>query len=72
VLLNVVNTVGEYVLSKNVVKAAAAAVASGHAANKAEFIGSFYGVYGMIAAGASFAITRWLKTAENAGDYQWG
>jgi AAA family ATP:ADP antiporter len=109
VLLNVVNTVGEYVLSKNVVNAAAAAVASGHAASKAEFIGSFYGgfffwvnvtaallqallvsrlvkhlgvggvllflpvlalgVYGTLAAGASFALVRWLKTAENAADY---
>jgi AAA family ATP:ADP antiporter len=103
VLLNVVNTVGEYVLSKNVVDAAA------NAASKADFIGSFYGgfffwvnvtaalmqallvsrlvrhagvrgvllflpfvafgVYSTMAAGASFAVIRWLKTAENAGDY---
>ena len=109
VLLNIVNTVGEYVLSKNVVNAAAAAVASGQAASKAEFIGGFYGdfffwvnvaaallqallvsrlvkhlgvggvllflpvlavgVYGTLAAGASFALVRWLKTAENAADY---
>lgn len=109
VLLNVVNTVGEYLLSKNVVHAAAEAVASGHAVSKAEFIGSFYGgfffwvnvtaallqallvsrivkhlgvrgvllflpllafgVYGTIAAGAGFALVRWLKTAENAADY---
>jgi AAA family ATP:ADP antiporter len=27
------------------------------------------GVYGAIAAGASFAVLRWLKTAENASDY---
>jgi AAA family ATP:ADP antiporter len=109
VLLNVVNTVGEYVLSKNVVNAAAAAVASGRVASKAEFIGSFYGdfffwvnvsaallqallvsrlvkrfgvrgvllflpvialgVYSTMVAGASFAVVRWLKTAENASDY---
>ncbi|MDB4969688.1 MAG: translocase-like protein [Myxococcales bacterium] len=109
VLLNVVNTVGEYVLSKNVVDAAAAAVAHGQVASKAEFIGSFYGgfffwvnvsaallqalvvsrlikhagvrgvlaflpivafgAYATMAAGASFAVIRWLKTAENATDY---
>jgi ATP:ADP antiporter, AAA family len=103
VLLNVVNTVGEYVLAKNVVHAAA------HAADKAAFIGSFYGsfffwvnvtaalmqaflvsrlvkrvgvrgvlmffpllafgVYAMMAAGVSFAVIRWLKTADNATDY---
>jgi AAA family ATP:ADP antiporter len=103
VLLNVVNTVGEYVLAKNVVQAAA------HAADKAAFIGSFYGsfffwvnvtsallqaflvsrlvkrtgvrgvllffpllafgVYAMMAAGVSFAVLRWLKTADNATDY---
>ncbi|HZS39253.1 MAG TPA: translocase, partial [Polyangia bacterium] len=45
VLLNVVNTVGEYLLSKNAVAAAAAAVASGHAANRAAFLGSFYGSF---------------------------
>ena len=28
-----------------------------------------FGVYGTIAAGASFALVRWLKTAENASDY---
>ena len=43
VLLNVVNTVGEYVLSKNVVHAAAAAVAAGRAPSAAAFIGGFYG-----------------------------
>lgn len=43
ILLNVVNTVGEYLLSKNVVAAAMAAVANGTAASKAEFIGAFYG-----------------------------
>jgi AAA family ATP:ADP antiporter len=103
VLLNVVNTIGEYVLAKNVVHAAA------HAADKAAFIGSFYGsfffwvnvtaalvqafvvsrlvkrtgvrgvlmlfpllafgVYAMMAAGVSFAVLRWLKTADNATDY---
>jgi AAA family ATP:ADP antiporter len=103
VLLNVVNTVGEYVLAKNVVQAAA------HAPDKAAFIGSFYGsfffwvnvtaallqaflvsrlvkrtgvrgvllffpllafgVYAMMAAGVSFAVIRWLKTADNATDY---
>lgn len=42
-LLNVVNTVGEYILGKNVVAAAEAAVASAAAANKDAFIGSFYG-----------------------------
>jgi AAA family ATP:ADP antiporter len=109
VVLNIVNTVGEYVLSKHVVSAAAEAVASGHAVSKAAFIGGFYGgfffwvnvsaallqalavsrlvkylgvrgvllflpvvalgVYATMAAGAGFALVRWLKTAENAGDY---
>jgi AAA family ATP:ADP antiporter len=109
VLLNIVNTVGEYVLSKNVVGAAAAAVAAGRATTEAAFIGHFYGdfffwvnviaallqalvvsrlakrfgvrgvllflpllafgVYGTMALGVGFAVVRWLKTAENAGDY---
>jgi ATP:ADP antiporter, AAA family len=45
VLLNVVNTVGEYLLGKNAVAAAGVAVASGHAASKAAFLGSFYGSF---------------------------
>jgi ATP:ADP antiporter, AAA family len=28
-----------------------------------------FGAYGLIAAGAGFAVTRWVKTAENATDY---
>jgi AAA family ATP:ADP antiporter len=109
VLLNIVNTVGEYVLSKNAVAAAAQAVARGEAKSQAAFLGSFYGdfffwvnvvaallqafvaarlvkrlglrgvilllpvlalgIYGAMTAGASFALIRWLKTAENATDY---
>jgi AAA family ATP:ADP antiporter len=43
VLLNLVNTIGEYVLAKNVVAAAGAAVAAGRAPSSGAFIGSFYG-----------------------------
>jgi AAA family ATP:ADP antiporter len=43
VLLNLVNTVGEYVLAKNVVAAAAEAVRRGQAKDSAAFIGHFYG-----------------------------
>ncbi len=109
VLLNIVNTVGEYILSKNVVRAAAVAVAAGHATSASAFIGHFYGdfffwvnvvaalmqalivsrlakrfgmrgvllflplvafgVYGTMMLGVGFSVVRWLKTAENAGDY---
>lgn len=43
VLLNLVNTLGEYVLSKNVIAAAEEAVRSGQVKDKAAFIGHFYG-----------------------------
>jgi AAA family ATP:ADP antiporter len=43
VLLNWVNTTGEYILAELVVRQADAAVAAGTAAGKSEFIASFYG-----------------------------
>lgn len=43
VLLNVVNTTGEYVLGRTVVDAASEAVSTGRAADAASFIGGFYG-----------------------------
>ena len=109
VLLNVVNTTGEYILGRLVVGAASAAVAADPALTRESFIGSFYGsyffwvnvaalvmqaflvsrivkyvgiagvilflplvalgAYSTIALGASFAVVRWAKTAENATDY---
>jgi AAA family ATP:ADP antiporter len=109
VLLNVVNTTGNYIVDKSVVAAAQAAVAADPSLSQDAFIGSFYGrfsfyfsalglllqafvvsrivkhtgmrgallalpivalgAYGLIAAGAGFAIIRWAKIAENATDY---
>ncbi|MPY87150.1 MAG: translocase [Luteitalea sp.] len=43
VLLNIVNTTGEYVLRRTVVDAAAEAISAGRAANAESFIGGFYG-----------------------------
>ncbi|MCK5380433.1 MAG: translocase, partial [Candidatus Latescibacteria bacterium] len=43
VLLNLVNTTGEYILSKTVVQAADAAIALDATVDKGAFIGSFYG-----------------------------
>jgi AAA family ATP:ADP antiporter len=109
IVLNLVNTTGEYIISRTVVAAANTAAAANPALDKGAFIGSFYGsynfwvaviallvqafvvsrivkylglagailalplislgAYSLIFAGASFAVTRWAKTAENAGDY---
>jgi AAA family ATP:ADP antiporter len=45
ILLNIVNTTGEYIISRSVVAAANAAVAQNPALSKEAFIGSFYGSY---------------------------
>lgn len=109
VLLNVVNTTGEYLIA-NLVSAQADALAVGNPNfDKGIFIGAYYGSYqfwvnvvalvlqafvtsrlvkyqglrgallvlpfialggyAIIAAGVSFAVVRWVKTAENATDY---
>jgi AAA family ATP:ADP antiporter len=109
VLLNTVNTTGEYIISRLVVSTAHAAAAADPHFSAEAFIGSFYGsyffwvniaavviqaflvsrivkylgiagvilalpvvalgAYSVIAMGASFAVVRWAKTAENATDY---
>ena len=109
ILLNVVNTVGEYVLSNLVVQRASELAITEGGFDRRAFIGSFYGgyffwvnviavllqafvasrlvkrlglagvllalpvialgAYGLIAAGATLAIVRWAKTAENSTDY---
>jgi AAA family ATP:ADP antiporter len=109
VLLNIVNTNGEYIIGKLALQAAKAAAVSNPSLDVGAFIGSFYGeyffyvnvlavviqallvsrivkhfgfpgvmlalplvafgTYGFVAAGAGFALTRWLKTAENSTDY---
>ena len=109
VLLNIVNTTGEYVLGRSVVEQAAALAAAEPAFDEAAFIGGFYGsfffwvnvatiliqaflvsrivkymgmagalfalpvvalgTYGLVAAGAGFALLRRAKTAENSTDY---
>ena len=103
ILLNVVNTVGEFILSDLVVSAAT------ETANPSFYIGAFYGnyflfvnllavvlqiflaprlikkfglagvlfalpfialgAYGIVAFGATIAMVRWAKTAENSTDY---
>ena len=109
VLLNVVNTTGEYLIA-NLVSAKADTLAAGNPGfDKGLFIGAYYGSYqfwvnvvaltlqafvtsrlvkhqglrgallvlplialggyAVIAAGVSFAVVRWVKTAENATDY---
>jgi ATP:ADP antiporter, AAA family len=109
VLLNVVNTTGEYLIA-NLVSARADALAAGTPGfDKGTFIGAYYGDYqfwvnvaalalqafvasrlvkyqglrgallalplialggyAIVAAGVSFAVIRWVKTAENATDY---
>lgn len=45
VLLNVVNTVGEYVLGRSVLAAANMHLAAGAAADRQAFVGAFYGSY---------------------------
>lgn len=44
-LLNVANTLGEYIISRSVLDRAAAAVASGDAVTSAAYVGAFYGSY---------------------------
>src|SRR6185369_15772743 len=108
-VLNLVNTTGEYILSSAVVDRANSLAASDAGFNKSAYIGAFYGgyffwvnviavvlqgflasrlvkwfglagvlfalplvalgAYGAIALGASFAVVRIAKTAENATDY---
>jgi ATP:ADP antiporter, AAA family len=109
ILLNIVNTNGEYIIGKLALQAAKAAALTNPSLDTGAFIGSFYGeyffyvnvlavviqallvsrivkhlgfpgvmlalpivafgTYGFVAAGAGFALTRWLKTAENSTDY---
>ena len=109
ILLNVVNTVGEYILSRLVVSQAEQSVQVNPGFNQSAFIGGFYGnyffwvnitavalqilvvprlakklglagvlfalpfialgAYGFIALGATLAVVRYAKTAENSTDY---
>jgi len=109
IVLNIVNTVGEYILSHLVVAHAEEAVRANPAFDKNAYIGAFYGsyflwvniaavvlqmlvaprlvkrfglagvlfalplmslgAYGFVAIGATIAIVRWAKTAENSTDY---
>ncbi len=109
IVLNVVNTVGEYILSHMVVAHAAAAVKLDPSFDANAYIGAFYGsyflwvnivavvmqllvaprlikkfglagvlfalpvvalgAYGFVTIGATIAIVRWAKTAENSTDY---
>jgi AAA family ATP:ADP antiporter len=109
VLLNIVNTTGEYVISRLVSGQASALAAADASFNAQAYIGAFFGDYQFwvnvtalllqafvaarlvkyqglrgallalplialggyttIAAGAGFAVVRWIKTAENATDY---
>ncbi|MPZ21324.1 MAG: translocase [Luteitalea sp.] len=72
VLLNVVNTTGEYVLGRTVVEAATEAVNAGQAADAASFIGGFYGDFffwvnllAMVI--QAFAVSRIVKHLGMAG-----
>jgi len=109
IILNVVNTVGEYVLSNMVVAQASLLGAQDAAFDQGAYIGAFYGgyffwvnvvavllqaflasrlvrrfglagvlfalpiialgAYGLVAVGATLAVVRWAKTAENSTDY---
>ena len=109
IVLNVVNTVGEYILSHLVVEHASALAAADPSFDKNAYIGAYYGsyffwvnviavllqafvasrlvkrfglagvlfalplialgAYGFVAVGATIAIVRGAKTAENATDY---
>jgi AAA family ATP:ADP antiporter len=109
IILNIVNTVGEYVLSHLVVTHASDAAAADPSFDRNAYIGAFYGsyflwvniaavtlqilaaprlvkrfgltgallalplvalgAYGMVALGATIAVVRWAKTAENSTDY---
>ena len=108
VLLNIVNTTGEFLIASLVQRQAEATVAAS-AGDKEAWIGAFYGSYqfwvnvvalvlqffvtsrlvkyaglrgallalplialggySIVALGVSFAVVRWVKTAENATDY---
>jgi AAA family ATP:ADP antiporter len=109
VLLNVVNTTGEYILSELATSRAATLLAQNVITDQGAYLGEFYGnfffwvnviavllqafvvsrivkygglrwtililpfvslgAYGIVAAGAGFAVVRWAKTAENTTDY---
>jgi ATP:ADP antiporter, AAA family len=109
ILLNVVNTVGEYILSHLVLEQASALAETDPAFDRNAYIGAYYGsyflwvnviavllqafvasrlvkrfglagvlfalpvialgAYGFVALGATLAIVRWAKTAENSTDY---
>jgi AAA family ATP:ADP antiporter len=109
VVLNIVNTTGEYVLGRSVLEHASALAAQTADFNEEAFIGGFYGTfffwvniatvciqaflvsrvvkhlgmagalfalpiialgtYGLVAAGAGFALLRAAKMAENSTDY---
>jgi AAA family ATP:ADP antiporter len=109
VLLNIVNTTGEYILANLVTEHARTVVTNGSKEALEAYIGEFYGsyffwvnivsvtaqallvsrvarlrglagvvlalpivafgAYAITAIGASMAIVRWIKTAENAADY---
>jgi AAA family ATP:ADP antiporter len=109
IVLNVVNAIGEYILSDLVVKHATELAAADSTFDPGSYIGAFYGryffwvnvvavllqafvasrlvkrfglagvlfalpvialgAYGFVALGASIAIVRWAKTAENSTDY---
>jgi AAA family ATP:ADP antiporter len=109
VVLNVVNTIGEYLLSHLVVEHATALAAADAGFDKNAYIGAYYGsyffwvnvvavtlqafaasrlvkhfglagvlfalpviamgAYGTVAVGATLAVVRWAKTAENSMDY---
>lgn len=109
VVLNIVNTTGEYILGRSVVEHASRLAAEQAGFNKEAFIGGFYGTfffwvniaticiqaflvsrivkhlgmagalfalpivalgtYGLVAAGAGFALLRVVKMAENSTDY---
>jgi AAA family ATP:ADP antiporter len=109
ILLNLVNTTGQYVLDKYVLAEAAQRAAASASFNKEAFLGTFYGgylfwvnvltvviqallvsrivkylglagallalpvvalgAYGLVISGATLAVVRMAKTAENAADY---
>jgi ATP:ADP antiporter, AAA family len=109
IVLNVVNTVGEYILSHLVVEHASELAAADAAFDKNAYIGAYYGsyffwvnvvavllqafvasrlvkrfglagvlfalplialgAYGFVAVGATLAVVRFAKTAENSTDY---
>jgi AAA family ATP:ADP antiporter len=72
VLLNVVNTIGEYVLSRSVVSAASAAASTNPAVDVAAYIGRFYGRYFffvnvLTVAIQAFLVSRLVKRLGMAG-----